>query len=100
MDNKVTIISIENILLLVTIIKVKKIMEKRMDEMEPGEKGEIIKIDVKEDFCDRMAAVGLEEKVSVVCVGKSPWGNPSAYGVCGAVIAFRNEDVHNIKVIV
>lgn len=80
------------------LIKDRKMLEKGLNEMRQGEKGEIVEVEIEGNVQDRMMAMGLKEKARIDCVGKSPFGNPSAYRVCGAVIAFRNEDIRNIKV--
>ncbi len=46
----------------------------------------------------RLQDIGLIEGTMVVCVGKSPLGDPTAFLIRGAVIALRAED--SSKVIV
>ena len=40
----------------------------------------------------RLLDLGLIEGCRVECVGKSPAGDPSAYLICGALIAIRSEN--------
>ena len=42
--------------------------------------------------------MGLMEGTEVECVGRSPWGDPSAYRFCGAVVALRSRDSKTILV--
>lgn len=44
----------------------------------------------------RLQDIGLIEGTSVVCVQKSPAGDPTAFLIRGAVIALRNEDSQNV----
>lgn len=46
----------------------------------------------------RLQDIGLIEGTCVECVLKSPYGDPAAYLIRGAVIALRNEDTENILV--
>lgn len=46
----------------------------------------------------RLQDIGLVEGSSVECVGHSPFGDPSAYLICGAVIALRRRDACHILV--
>lgn len=43
--------------------------------------------------------IGLIEGTEVVCVGKSPCGDPRAYLIRGAIIALRDEDCKKIRVV-
>ena len=40
----------------------------------------------------RLQDLGLVEGTQVACIQKSPYGDPVAYGIRGAVIALRTED--------
>lgn len=46
----------------------------------------------------RLQDLGLVEGARVECVGRSPGGDPSAYLICGAVIAIRAQDGRNVLV--
>ena len=46
----------------------------------------------------RFMDLGLMRGARVVCVGKSPFGNPRAYLVRGAIIAIRNNDARSVRV--
>lgn len=46
----------------------------------------------------RLLDIGLVQQSRVSCVGKSPGGDPSAYLICGAVIAIRASDARTVLV--
>lgn len=46
----------------------------------------------------RLKDLGLVKGARVKCVLKSPLGDPSAYDICGAVVAIRKEDASSVKV--
>lgn len=46
----------------------------------------------------RLLDIGLVENAKVTCLGRSPAGDPSAYLICGAVIAIRARDAHDVVV--
>ena len=46
----------------------------------------------------RLLDLGLIEGTTVWCAQKSPYGDPVAYAIRGAIIALRNEDAQNILV--
>lgn len=46
----------------------------------------------------RLQDLGLVEGTQVRCVQKSPYGDPVAYEIRGAVIALRAEDAGNVLV--
>ena len=46
----------------------------------------------------RLLDRGFTSNTKVTCLGRSPAGDPSAYLVCGAVIALRAADAEGIEV--
>ncbi len=46
----------------------------------------------------RLQDIGLINGTKVICLQKSPFGDPAAYLIRGAVIAIRAEDSSNIVV--
>lgn len=44
----------------------------------------------------RLLDLGLIAHTEVMCLGRSPLGDPSAYLIRGAVIAIRTKDSQNI----
>ena len=47
----------------------------------------------------RLQDIGLIRGTSVVCVGRSPLGDPSAFLIRGAVIALRDRDTALIEIL-
>ena len=43
--------------------------------------------------------MGLVSGSRVTSLGRSPLGDPAAYDICGAVLALRDDDAHNILVV-
>ena len=69
-----------------------------LDEMSPGEQAGIAAIAGKPAIRRRLIDIGLVEGTKIECVGKSPFGDPKAFLVRGAVIAIRSEDCKNILI--
>ncbi len=46
----------------------------------------------------RLLELGFIPSGEVAALQESPWGDPVAYGVCGAVIALRREDAGRIEI--
>lgn len=72
---------------------------KRLPELKKGECG-IVKLVLCEGAIRRrFLDIGLIPGTKVVCYGKSPLGDPSAYAVRGKIIAIRKEDAKSIILI-
>ena len=68
---------------------------KTMAELVPGETG-IVQKTTGGMLCD----LGIIEGTKMVCLFKSPFGDPVAYAIRGAVFAFRNCDANKIEIAV
>ena len=66
--------------------------------LRPGEGGTVQQINTVGSMRRRLMDLGLIPGAAVVCVGRSPSGDPSAYSVCGAVIALRHTDAGTVTV--
>ena len=77
---------------------VKRIMEKekRLDELSVGECGVVENLIVCGSMRRRLLDIGFTRGTTVLCVGKSPLGDPTAYLVRGCKIAIRQRDAHGI----
>lgn len=64
--------------------------------LTPGEYGIVKGIAHKSEIRRRLLDLGLVPGTKVMCVIKSPLGDPTAYFVRGALIALRCEDSENI----
>lgn len=71
---------------------------KRLDEIMPGDRAIIKKINTAGTLRRRLMDIGMIESTQVECVGRSPLGDPSAYLIRGAVIAIRSCDCADILV--
>lgn len=71
---------------------------KSLDEMRPGEQAGIAVVAGKPAIRRRLIDIGLVEGTKIECIGKSPFGDPKAFLVRGAVIAIRSEDCKNILI--
>ena len=67
-------------------------------DMKIGEKGIIKKIEANENIKRRLLDIGLINGTQVECVLKSPFNDPMAYLIRGAIIAIRKNDCNKIEV--
>lgn len=70
----------------------------RLDELRPGEEGKIVRLEVSGSIRRRLQDIGMVKGRKVKCIRKSPMGDPTAYEVCGAVIALRCDEASKIFV--
>ncbi len=70
--------------------------EKRLSEMSVGERGCVGLIETKGSMRRRLLELGMSVGTEIVCVGKSPFGDPMAFSVRGTDIALRRSDAKNI----
>lgn len=69
-----------------------------LNELQAGECGIVTEIHTTGTMRRRFLDIGLIEGTRVMCVGKSPSGDPAAYRIRGAVIAIRSDDARRILV--
>lgn len=67
-------------------------------ELQPGQGATVCRLDNPPAMRRRLLDLGLLPGTQVVCVGRSPGGDPSAYRICQAVIALRREDSRAVQV--
>ena len=70
----------------------------RLSELSEDEKCIVKSIDSDPDIRRRLQDMGLIPGTCVQCVFKSPYGDPTAYLIRGALVALREEDADNIIV--
>ena len=68
----------------------------RMCDLKPGQSGVVAAFDYNNAFTERLLDLGLVEGRRVKCLGRSLWNDPTAYEICGAVIALRREDCRGV----
>ncbi len=71
---------------------------KALSDTRPGETVTVMELLTKGSMRRRLIDIGLTENTTVKCVGTSPFGDPSAYMIRGAVIAIRREDSGTVLV--
>ncbi len=69
-----------------------------MCTLKPGDFATVRALTVSGGIRRRLLDIGLVPGAQIACVGVSPLGDPSAYRICGAVIALRAEDCRGILV--
>lgn len=67
-----------------------------LNDIKPGECGIIHSLSATGSMRRRLLDLGLIQNTQVECIGRSPWGDPSAFLIRGAVIAIRSKDCRNI----
>ena len=68
----------------------------RMCDLAPGRTGVVLSMGNTGAVKRRLLDLGLVKGSRVKCLGKSLWGDPAAYEICGAVIALRSADCSQI----
>ena len=69
-----------------------------LDRLPVGQRATVAALSTPEGPCRRLMELGFVPGGSVRAVQESPWGDPVAYAVCGAVIALRRADARRIAV--
>lgn len=69
-----------------------------LHSLEEGSRATVRKLNNEGSMRRRLQDIGLIEGTSVLCLQKSPSGDPIAYLIRGAVIAIREEDSSKIIV--
>ena len=72
--------------------------EKRLSDLMPQEWATVKRLDTPPQMRRRFLDIGLIEGTRVLCVGKSPANDPSAYLIRGAVIAIRRRDAQTVAI--
>lgn len=71
---------------------------KTLHNMREGTCARVAELRVEGGMRRRLQDIGLIEGTSVLCLQKSPSGDPIAYLIRGAVIALREEDSSRVLV--
>lgn len=69
-----------------------------LSSLMPGEYGIVKNIDEKSQIKNRLFDLGIVPGTKVLCVMKSPLGDPVAYFVRGTLIALRCSDSSRISI--
>ena len=73
-------------------------MQTTLDALEIGGQAVIASLSVNGDARRRMLDLGFVPGACVRALHASPWNDPVAYGVRGAVIALRREDARSVHI--
>lgn len=73
--------------------------ERTLDRLPLGKQAKITQIDAPQEVRARLMALGFIPDGCIRTRLESPWGDPVAYEVCGAVIALRRADARQIAVV-
>ena len=69
-----------------------------LDLLEIGKKASVISVNSDELIKRRLLDMGLVENSIVECILESPFNDPRAYLIKGALVAIRNDDAKKIVV--
>ncbi|MDE7245124.1 MAG: ferrous iron transport protein A [Oscillospiraceae bacterium] len=69
-----------------------------LDRLPVGRRAAVTALSAPDILRRRLLDLGFVPGCSVAAVQESPWGDPVAYSVCGAVIALRRADARQIAV--
>ncbi len=69
-----------------------------LDRLEVGRRGYVAGLSAPEPQRRRLLELGFVPGGQIAAVQESPWGDPVAYAVCGAVIALRRSDAKQITI--
>ncbi|MCI9444150.1 MAG: ferrous iron transport protein A [Oscillospiraceae bacterium] len=69
-----------------------------LDRLAVGQRAAVTEVSAPEDQRRRLQELGFVPGGVVSAVQESPWGDPVAYAVCGAVIALRRADARQIAI--
>ena len=67
-----------------------------LDHLAVGQRATVASLAAPEQQRRRMLDLGFVPGCSVAALQESPWGDPVAYAVCGAVIALRRADARQV----
>ena len=71
---------------------------KNLTDLREGESSRVTSLLNKGSIKRRLQDLGLVPGTQVQCVQKSPYGDPVAYGIRGAVIALRLDDARGVLI--
>lgn len=72
--------------------------KKTLNELKKGEKAKISNLEIDGTIKRRLLDIGLIKDSLVECVLESPFKDPKAYWIRGALIAIRNKDAKKIYI--
>ena len=73
-------------------------LERNLTSLREGENAKVITLLNNGSIRRRLQDLGLIPGTNVKCIHKSPYGDPVAYGIRGAVVALRSEDAQGVLI--
>lgn len=67
-------------------------------DLRPGERAVVHALGAEGDLRRRLQDIGLIQGTVVLCLGRSPLGDPTAYRIQGATMALRRGDAKKVEV--
>lgn len=67
-------------------------------DVDCGRKCRVLNLLAKGSVRRRLRDLGIIRDAEIECIFKSPLGDPSAFIICGAILAIRREDSELIEV--
>ncbi len=69
-----------------------------LSELRENEVGVVTNLENKGVIRRRLQDLGVIAGTEIMCIGRSPFGDPKAYLIRGTEIALRNSDAGKIKI--
>ena len=69
-----------------------------LTHLKEGQSGIVTEITTSGDMRRRFLDLGIIEGTCIKCIQKSPYGDPTAYKIRGALIALRKDDSETIHI--
>lgn len=69
-----------------------------LNALPVGQRGRICALHAAAQQRRRLLDLGFVPGAEVTALQAAPWGDPVAYGVCGAVVALRSADARRIDI--
>lgn len=70
----------------------------KLSELKQGDRALVLDIHSGDEIRRRLQDLGLIKGTEVICMRKSPLGDPMAFLIRGAVIALRSEDSSCVRI--
>lgn len=74
-------------------------MSRNLTNLNEGDSACVTSLEATGTMRRRLLDLGLIEGTRVICAQKSPYGDPVAYAIRGAIIALRCEDARGVLVV-
>jgi len=75
-------------------------LEKRLNELEPGERGVITRVEGAGSLRRRLLDMGLVKGTEIIVVRKAPLGDPVEFLLKGYNLSLRKAECDNVYVLV